>query len=98
LAFSARAKTIIRTALLHACSSSFESCPILGAAVYETALRQVIASYWRDFDDHEPEFMPIFLVNDLSGYWKVLCVSYEAAGPPASDVEKSQTAAEQLQT
>lgn len=67
-----------------------ESRPILGTTVYEAALRQVIDSYWRDFDDHEPEFLPIFLVNDISRYWKVLCVSYEAAGPPASDGEKAK--------
>jgi predicted nucleotidyltransferase len=67
-----------------------ESRPILGTTVYEVALRQVIASYWRDFADHEPEFMPTFFVNDISRYWKVLCVSYEAPGPPASDAEKAK--------
>jgi predicted nucleotidyltransferase len=67
-----------------------ESRPILGTTVYESALRQVIDSYWRDFDDHKPDFLPIFLANDISRYWKVLCVSYEAAGPPASDMEKAK--------
>ena len=67
-----------------------ESRPILGPTVYESALRQVIDSYWRDFDDHKPDFLPIFLANDISRYWKVLCVSYEAAGPPASDEEKAK--------
>lgn len=67
-----------------------ESRPILGGPVYEAALRQVIGSYWRDFDDHAPDFLPVFLVNDISRYWKVLCVSYEAAGPPSSDEEKAK--------
>jgi predicted nucleotidyltransferase len=67
-----------------------ESRPILGTTVYESALRQVIDSYWGDFDDHKPDFLPIFLANDISRYWKVLCVSYEAAGPPTSDVEKAK--------
>jgi predicted nucleotidyltransferase len=67
-----------------------ESRPILGTTVYDSALRQVIDSYWRDFDDHKPDFLPIFLANDISRYWKVLCVSYEAAGPPTSNVEKAK--------
>jgi predicted nucleotidyltransferase len=67
-----------------------ESHPVLGATVYEAALREVINSYWRDFDDHKTEFLPIFLVNDISRYWKVLCVSYEAAGTPDSDEEKAK--------
>jgi len=67
-----------------------ESRPILGTTAYDSALRQVIDSYWRDFDDHKPDFLPIFLANDISRYWKVLCVSYEAAGPPASDIEKAK--------
>lgn len=67
-----------------------ESRPILGTTVYESALRQVIDSYWRDFDDHERDFRPTFLVNDISRYWKGLCVSYEAAGPPASNEEKTK--------
>jgi predicted nucleotidyltransferase len=67
-----------------------ESRPILERIVYESALRQVIDSYWRDFDDHKPDFLPIFLANDITRYWKVLCVSYEAAGPPASEAEKAK--------
>ena len=67
-----------------------ESRPILGTSVYESALRQVIDSYWRDFEDHQRDFRPTFLVNDISRFWKGLCVSYEAAGPPASDEEKAK--------
>lgn len=67
-----------------------ESRPILGTAVYDAALRQVIAAYWRDFDDHQQDFLPIFLVNDISRYWKVLCVSYEAAVPSASAEDKAR--------
>jgi predicted nucleotidyltransferase len=67
-----------------------ESRPILGTPVYESALHKVIESYWRDFDDHKPDFLPIFLANDISRYWKVLCVSYEAAGSSASDIEKAK--------
>lgn len=67
-----------------------ESRPILGTSVYESALRQVIDSYWRDFDDHKSDFRPTFLVNDISRYWKGLCVSYEAAGRPASDEENAK--------
>jgi hypothetical protein len=50
----------------------------------------VIDSYWRDFEDHRRDFRPTFLVNDISRFWKGLCVSYEAAGPPASDEEKAK--------
>jgi predicted nucleotidyltransferase len=67
-----------------------ESRPILGSTVYGSALRQVIDSYWRDFEDHKRDFRPTFLVNDISRFWKGLCVSYEAAGPPASNEEKAK--------
>lgn len=58
---------------------------------YDSAPRQVIDSYGRDFDDHKPDFLPIFLANDISRYWKVLCISYEAVGPPLADVPELVT-------
>lgn len=67
-----------------------ESRPIVGTTVYESALLKVIEAYWRDFDDHKSDFLPAFLTNDISRYWKTLCVSYEAAEPPASDEENNK--------
>lgn len=55
-----------------------ESRPIAGNKEYELVLRKVISEYWRDFEGHEAEFMPAFIVNDILRLWRTLCVNYEA--------------------
>jgi hypothetical protein len=55
-----------------------ESRPIVGDAEYEFVLKAVISAYWRDFEGHEMEFMPAFIVNDILRLWRTFCVNYEA--------------------
>ncbi|MEX0804428.1 MAG: nucleotidyltransferase domain-containing protein [Candidatus Binatia bacterium] len=55
-----------------------ESRPLIGSDVYWQAIDEVIAAYWRDFEDHKSEFMPAFLTNDVLRLWRTFCVNYEA--------------------
>lgn len=54
-----------------------ESRPLLNAGSYESAMTEIIGAYFRDYHDHEKEFRPIFLVNDILRFWKTLCLNYE---------------------
>ncbi|NWG25114.1 MAG: nucleotidyltransferase domain-containing protein [Pseudorhodoplanes sp.] len=55
-----------------------ESYPLLGREVYDDILREVIAPYWRDYEDHKNNFVPAFLANDILRLWRTFCVNYEA--------------------
>ncbi|MCA9708904.1 MAG: nucleotidyltransferase domain-containing protein [Myxococcales bacterium] len=55
-----------------------ESQPLLGHAVYASALDEVIAKYWVDYTDHADDFVPSFLANDILRMWRTFCVNYEA--------------------
>ena len=55
-----------------------ESCPLMEETVYQEVVQEVIESYWRDFADHKPNFMPAFLANDILRLWRTFCVNYEA--------------------
>lgn len=55
-----------------------ESRPILGRDTYEELVRSVINAYWRDFYDHQDDFIPAFLSNDILRLWRTFCVNYEA--------------------
>jgi hypothetical protein len=65
-----------------------ESRPLLGKPFYERAINQVFAEYWRDFQDNEGDFLPIYLTNDIIRYWKVLCLNYEANTKRAENPNK----------
>lgn len=55
-----------------------ESTPLLGDAVYNDVVDGVITAYWQDFPDHQNDFVPAFLANDILRLWRTLCVNYEA--------------------
>ncbi len=55
-----------------------ESCPLLEDAVYHEVTEEVVAAYWRDYEDHKTDFMPVFLANDILRLWSTFCVNYEA--------------------
>ena len=54
-----------------------ESRPIYAAPVYERALKRLVEAYYRDYQDHETNFRPVFLANDIVRFWKTLCLNYE---------------------
>lgn len=55
-----------------------ESKCVFGDDAYESALRAVVKSYYRDFDGNEESFQPWFLINDVMRYWKTLLLNYES--------------------
>ncbi len=56
-----------------------ESKPIHNDRYYNSVLSKIIDAYYRDFHDHERNFQPLFLVNDIIRFWKTLCLNYEQA-------------------
>ncbi len=54
-----------------------ESRPIFNDEFYNDVLYEVVDSYYRDYHDHESDFRPIFIVNDIIRFWKTLCLNYE---------------------
>src|SRR5713226_3280643 len=55
-----------------------ESQAVVGVSVYERVVKNVVAAYWRDYEDHKNEFIPAFLANDILRLWRTFCVNYEA--------------------
>jgi hypothetical protein len=54
-----------------------ESKCLYGHAVYHTILRRIIDSYFKDYPDHQDNFEPTFLLNDICRYWKTILLNYE---------------------
>ncbi|HSK79134.1 MAG TPA: hypothetical protein VLQ45_21960 [Thermoanaerobaculia bacterium] len=54
-----------------------ESTPIYNDSVYMESIERVVDAYYRDYHDHEKDFRPVFLVNDIIRFWKTLCLNYE---------------------
>ncbi len=54
-----------------------ESQSLHNESVYNDILQEIVDSYFRDFDDHEASFRPIFLINDIMRFWRTLCLNYE---------------------
>jgi len=44
---------------------------------YKNISEKVTDSYYRDYHDHQGDFKPLFLVNDIIRFWKTLCLNYE---------------------
>lgn len=67
-----------------------ESCPLVEEAVYHEIIEDVVAAYWRDYEDHKSAFMPAFLANDILRLWRTFCVNYEARTERVPDAEKAK--------
>jgi hypothetical protein len=67
-----------------------ESCPLVEKAVYHDVIDEVIAAYWRDYEDHKSTFMPAFLANDILRLWRTFCVNYEARTERVPENEKAK--------
>jgi predicted nucleotidyltransferase len=67
-----------------------ESCALMETAVYKEITEEVIAAYWRDYEDHKTDFVPAFLANDILRLWRTFCVNYEARTERVPDEEKAK--------
>lgn len=54
-----------------------ESRPLLNDSTYESLLSRIIEFYYRDYQDHKSDFLPIFLQNDILRFWRTLTLNYE---------------------
>jgi len=55
-----------------------ESQCLIGDVVYAQAISDVVAAYWREYEDHSENFTPAFVCNDILRLWRTFCVNYEA--------------------
>ncbi len=55
-----------------------ESRPLIGDEICWETIKEAIAKYWRDYEDHKNDFVPAFLANDILRLWRTFCVNYEA--------------------
>lgn len=55
-----------------------ESRPLLEESVFGMIVGDVIAAYWKDYEERKSEFIPAFLANDILRMWRTFCVNYEA--------------------
>jgi predicted nucleotidyltransferase len=67
-----------------------ESRALIEEAVYNELIPNVVAAYWRDYEDHKDDFMPAFLANDILRLWRTFCVNYEARTERVPDSEKAK--------
>lgn len=67
-----------------------ESCPLLEPGVYRDVTEEVMAAYWRDYEDHKKDFVPAFLGNDILRLWRTFCVNYEARTERVPEKEKAK--------
>jgi hypothetical protein len=67
-----------------------ESCALLEKTVYKEVVEEVVAAYWRDYEDHKSDFMPAFLANDILRLWRTFCVNYEARTERKPELEKAK--------
>jgi Nucleotidyltransferase domain len=54
-----------------------ESKHLSNEPVYEEVIEDIVAAYFLDYAEHEADFLPIFLANDIIRFWKPLCLNYE---------------------
>lgn len=54
-----------------------ESKPLYNERVYNQLLVETLSKYFVDYQDHQDEFYPLFLMNDILRYWYTLTLNYE---------------------
>lgn len=67
-----------------------ESKPLYGEKQYRNSIDEVIAEYWKDYQDHSTEFIPAFLANDILRLWRTFCVNYEARTNDETEDQKAE--------
>lgn len=50
---------------------------LYGEAAFEEILLTIVESYFKDYPKHQEAFQPVFLLNDISRYWKTMLLNYE---------------------
>lgn len=67
-----------------------ESKPVYNEKAYAQLVCDTIQRYFVDYPDHENNFYPLFLMNDILRYWYTLTMNYEyRRDGKDSEIEKS---------
>jgi predicted nucleotidyltransferase len=51
---------------------------LVGRPTHTEVLEGILTKYFTDYMWHTDDFQPRFLLNDITRYWKTLCLNYEA--------------------
>jgi hypothetical protein len=54
-----------------------ESRAIYNEELYNEMIKKTVDKYYKDFHEHEKNFKPVFLVNDVIRFWRTMCLNYE---------------------
>jgi hypothetical protein len=54
-----------------------ESQPVSEESRYGRLIEEIVGFYYRDYDGHEHDFVPTFLLNDILRSWRTLTLNYE---------------------
>jgi predicted nucleotidyltransferase len=60
-----------------------ESVPLCHEEAYDAILRGIVETYFRDFESHDSDFRPLFLLNDVLRFWRTVCLNYESTRAPS---------------
>ena len=55
-----------------------EGVNLYNPRVHEQLIKATLKQYFKDYMFNEQDFKPQFLINDITRYWKTLCLNYEA--------------------
>lgn len=66
-----------------------ESVPVCHDEAYDAIVKATVDTYFRDFSQHESDFRPLFLLNDIVRFWRTVCLNYESgrAAPDTDEVK-----------
>lgn len=67
-----------------------EGRPLIGESAREAIIGDLLAAYWRDYENHRDDFIPAFLGNDILRLWRTFCVNYEARTNRHSNEQKEK--------
>lgn len=65
-----------------------ESKPLYNAKAYNQLVNETVMKYFVDYEEHQEEFYPLFLMNDILRYWYTLTLNYEYRRDDRDDINK----------
>lgn len=65
-----------------------ESKPVYNQEAYDHLVKETVMRYFVDYKDHQSNFYPLFMMNDILRYWYTLTLNYEYRRDNEDDVNK----------
>lgn len=65
-----------------------ESKPLYNFLAYDKLVEDTVGKYFVDYKDHDNEFYPLYLMNDILRYWYTLTLNYEYRRDDKDDQNK----------